>query len=426
LQINEHPLLNFLDVAEAILMTNQGNFRRSYELLATARQTAQANGSDYELNLARLEIGFTKIREEKPAETLAELEPTVEYFENEGQRVEAAKSHLCLAVAYFENGDWKSSETQLTQAFTRLPNDDSRNPLITTALRMKKHITLLAAEYGPKSAVGDFVHQLHRFEHRLPTLRKHLRQRASIVPFAMPKMVIRTMGRLQVRLNDHIVSSSDWQTQTARDLFFLLLAHPEGFAKEEIGMIFWPDASETEVKFRFKNTIYRVRHALGKEAVILQDDYYRFNHALDYEYDVEQLTLAMTQGTDALDDKQKIDFYQVVLKLYKGVYLPGIDETWVLPERERLAHMYENALLYLADLNLKNGQLSTALDHCQRVLMEDSCLEAAHRLAMRIHAQMGNRAALARQYERCRQSLEDEIGAQPSPQTQALYESLIK
>jgi hypothetical protein len=38
---------------------------------------------------------------------------------------------------------------------------------------------------------------------------------------------------------------------------------------------------------------------------------------------------------------------------------------------------------------------------------------------------MGNRAAIARQYERCRQALLAEINAQPSQQTRQLLDTLM-
>jgi DNA-binding SARP family transcriptional activator len=44
---------------------------------------------------------------------------------------------------------------------------------------------------------------------------------------------------------------------------------------------------------------------------------------------------------------------------------------------------------------------------------------------MRVFAALGNRAAITRQYERCRTALQKEIDAYPSPQTVSLYETLI-
>jgi DNA-binding SARP family transcriptional activator len=81
----------------------------------------------------------------------------------------------------------------------------------------------------------------------------------------------------------------------------------------------------------------------------------------------------------------------------------------------RLAHLYMDRKAY-----------KTSLRYCFQALSEDACLEDAHRLAMRIHAATGNRAAIVRQYERCRVALIEEINAPPSKQTRELYETLIQ
>jgi DNA-binding SARP family transcriptional activator len=48
-----------------------------------------------------------------------------------------------------------------------------------------------------------------------------------------------------------------------------------------------------------------------------------------------------------------------------------------------------------------------------------------HRLAMRVYAAQGNRAAVARQYALCQQALREEIDVPPSPQTERLYSLLM-
>jgi DNA-binding SARP family transcriptional activator len=54
----------------------------------------------------------------------------------------------------------------------------------------------------------------------------------------------------------------------------------------------------------------------------------------------------------------------------------------------------------------------------------DSCLEDAHRFAMRIYDRFGDQAAVIRQYRTCRDNLHAEVGVEPSPETKALYQRL--
>jgi DNA-binding SARP family transcriptional activator len=103
-----------------------------------------------------------------------------------------------------------------------------------------------------------------------------------------------------------------------------------------------------------------------------------------------------------------------------------VEGAWVWGERERLAQTCVAATLRLAEFHLGNQEYRTVLDYCQRLLVEDPYLEEAHRLAMRAHAGMGNRMAVARQFERCRQVLLHEINAPPSVQTTELYQTLMR
>jgi DNA-binding SARP family transcriptional activator len=48
-------------------------------------------------------------------------------------------------------------------------------------------------------------------------------------------------------------------------------------------------------------------------------------------------------------------------------------------------------------------------------------MESAHRLAMQAYAALGNRAGIANQYELCKQSVWEELGLEPSPETIKLY-----
>ena len=190
--------------------------------------------------------------------------------------------------------------------------------------------------------------------------------------------------------------------------------------------MFWPDITPEDLKYRFKNTIYRLRRAIGKETILFDDELYRFNKSLDYEYDVEAFLREINFAKFAKSKTKKIEHYQNAFQYYKGIYLPDHDDTWVIAERERLSSLHTNVLLDLAESYYEGGTFEMALKYSQQALDKDPCLESAHRIAMRIHAAMGNRANIERQYQNCIQSLWEEIGAPPSEQTQQLHEQLMK
>jgi LuxR family transcriptional regulator, maltose regulon positive regulatory protein len=424
-RIGERFLLVYLALAEGTLERLKGNQAQAEQRLELARQRADNSGSHYENCLCDLDEGALRIAAKAPQAALQPLLNAYECFTSAGHQLEAARTCLYLAIAYHQQGLNEPASDYMSQALSLVVEPEKQQPLIVTGFWEKEHLAAFKDDRQVAELVAPFIRQVKQFEQRLPALRRRLRQRASVVPFAPPKMIIRALGKTQVRLNDKVITSADWQTQAARDLFFILLSHPEGMTKEAVGNIFWPDISPEELKLRFKNTIYRVRHAVGKQSIVLQDDYYRFNRGLDYEYDVEAFQQAIKQALRVSVTKEKLAHYRTAIRLYKGSYLPDIEETWNIADRERLFQIYIEALLKVAELNFEGGQHQAALEFLHRALVADPCLEAAHRLAMRIHAAMGNRAAVARQYERCRQALLAEINALPSHQTQQLHDSLM-
>jgi two-component SAPR family response regulator len=238
-------------------------------------------------------------------------------------------------------------------------------------------------------------------------------------------MIIQSFGKTRVRINNRYLSTKEWQTQSARDLFFLFLSHPEGLTKEQVGLYFWPDASPDDLRLRFKNALYRVRHAVGKQTINLQDEYYHFNWSMDYEYDAESFKTEYDLALQAKEPQEKIKLLRSAVERYKGPYLTEIDQSWIVAEREKYIQMNIDALMRLTRLYIEKRNFKTALKYCNQALTEDPCFEEAHRLAMRIHAAMGNRVGVVRQYERCIASMMEEIGAPPSRQTEELFRSLV-
>jgi len=257
-------------------------------------------------------------------------------------------------------------------------------------------------------------------------LRRRLRRQATAVPFGSPKLHIQALGRAQVTVDGSPVANADWQGQAARDLFFYLLTHPQGITKEAVGSIIWPDSSPAQLKLQFKNAIYRLRQALGQEVVLFDEDRYQFNRGVDYEYDVEIFLGKLAQAQAATDLDEQIAAFQSAIHIYKGPYLPEVEGEWAWWEQERLRQTHLEATVKLAELYLKAGTLTTVLEYCQRALTEDSCMEEAHRLAMRAHAAMGNQAAVVRQFRQCQKALLEEVDVPPSSQTVTLYEILVR
>jgi ATP/maltotriose-dependent transcriptional regulator MalT/two-component SAPR family response regulator len=425
-RIDDRFLLLYVGLAKAGLARLRGELVQAGKLLGRTAELTQHNNSDLEQGLYQLEAGRLALAKGDIVESIAHLEGAAHRFDNGGQRLEGARVHLYLALAYQDTKNEKVSVNHLTRAFEFAGELESRHPMLVTGREVKELLQATRSDPMLGHQVSRLLGQISQFEEDIPLLRRRLRRQASAIPFGSPKLSIQAFGGIQVSVDGKPVGNSDWQGQAARDLFFYLLTYPDGLTKEIVGTIIWPESSSSQLKLKFKNAIYRLRQALGTEAVLFDEDRYQFNRTLDYEYDVETFTQKLAQAQAATDPDEQVTAYQAAVGTYKGPYLPETEGEWAWWERERLRQAHMDAVVRLAELHLEAGRHGTALEYCQLALAEDPCLEEAHRLAMSAHAAMGNRADVVRQYKRCQQILEEEVNVPPSPQTEALYQTLIR
>lgn len=429
-RIREGYLMFYLSLVEARLKQSLGDLPHAKEQLEVAQQMAEERGSEFEMNIVRVEWGRCNLVQGRNEDALNDFKVALQFFVKEGYQKEAlrARLYVLLGLHYLGGIGEASAETMLLRPLLSEP--EKTKLLINAGREIKdalKHLQETSPEPDIRSFVSILLAQIDQYVQGIPGVRRIIRRHAAVIPFAPPKMIIRALGKIQVKVSDHTITGSDWQVQTARDLFFLLLMHPEGQTKEQIGELLWPDSTPAELKLRFKNTIYRLRHAAGKEAILFEgDNLYLFNRQMDYEYDVDTFMKEISLAEKAAGQPSEVQHYHNALKVYKGPFLPDLDFEWAVVERGRLAHLYMDVLVKIATLYLDAHDYEASLTYCHRILNEDSCQEDAHRIAMRVHAAMGNRALVVRQYEQCRHALLTEVDASPSYQTQTLYETLIQ
>ncbi len=425
-QLADGFLLFYLELSEGILNRLAEDFPKTKHAFESARGKALESESPYELHLLKMELAMMNLTQGLYQEAFEAAKDAYVYFEAEGHQNELLKSAFISALCCAGGGEKDQALDYLDKVLPTILEDDYATPLIVQARPFKKLLSSVRGKNELKRRFSRILDRVEAYEEKLPVLRRRIRRQATVVPFAPPRMVIQSFGKAQVHLNNQLVTNRDWQTQTSRDMFFLFLSYPEGLTKEQVGLYFWPDATPDELKLRFKNTLYRLRRAVGKQAILLQDDYYQFNWSLDYEYDVEVFTGSVQTAMKEKDPRTRLHHLKKAIQQYKGEYLSEVDEIWAMADRQRYYQMYLDALMRLANLYMERKAYKTALRYCYQALSEDACLEDAHRLAMRIHAATGNRAAIVRQYERCRVALIEEINAPPSSQTRELYETLIQ
>jgi len=118
------------------------------------------------------------------------------------------------------------------------------------------------------------------------------------------------------------------------------------------------------------------------------------------------------------------ELYQDPLLDGVGVRDPAFHE-WLTVERARLHEFAINAVdRWLAGL-LRDGDPERAVAVAQWLLTLDPLRESAYRTLMRLYAAQDQRGLAARQYERCREVLAQQLDIEPPPATRRLYDEIV-
>ncbi len=113
-------------------------------------------------------------------------------------------------------------------------------------------------------------------------------------------------------------------------------------------------------------------------------------------------------------------------ELARRVFLPGEDGPWVEDQRRDLRDILVRGLECLRDAALANEEFGDAVRYAAEITELEPFRESSYRALMEAHAAAGDPAEALRVYERCRRFLADELGAYPSPESEAAYRELLR
>ena len=107
-------------------------------------------------------------------------------------------------------------------------------------------------------------------------------------------------------------------------------------------------------------------------------------------------------------------------------FLAGDDGEWVEQRRSMLHDVRVRALSCRAEVALAVGEPALAVGDAELVIELDPYREATYVLLMRAHVAAGSRAQALQTYERLRSLMADELGASPSPASEAVYLEILR
>ena len=424
-QINERFLIFYINLANA----NQSRRARDYEnahiYLQIGERLIRDGGSDYERGLFKLMEGRIYLNQENFLDAINSIQEAIQIFNHGGQKLDIIRAYLILAQSQYFYGKRSDALVSLEQAYQRASELESQHFLVINGRDAKNVIDIAKDDPQLGNISSAILEKIAKLEKELPYLRRQLRPHTPSVIFTPPKLRIQALGKTIVYLEGVPPKNEDLIFQRRpRELFYYLLAFPDGLTKAQIGSTLWQSSTPHQLKLQFRNALYKLRYVLGQDIITFDGSRYLFNRNLDYDYDAEEFETKISQGQLNEIKHEKQTLFQEAIKIYQGVYFPEGQGAWVVLIRQNLSRLFSDAILTLAQYCLEDKEYNTALVYCRRLFIEDRSNEEGYRIAMKAYAALNDIRGVIQQYQDCCKALMDEFNSKPSTQTISLYNLL--
>ncbi|NDJ77362.1 MAG: hypothetical protein GYB65_14000 [Chloroflexi bacterium] len=234
------------------------------------------------------------------------------------------------------------------------------------------------------------------------------------------RLEVFALGPGYVLLNGEPIDT--WEGHLPRLLFFFALDRPV-VTRSEICQAFWPDLDNDQAVNVFHVTKRRLHKALDFDVLVHEGGYYCVNPEVAIQYDIMDFVGSLVQGrTPEVENKAEI--WESAIDLYRGPFLQGHNDAWILQRRADYQQGYLEALSEMARIRLDEGRQEHALGLLLRAVNENDRYEPIHRQIMQLYANLGRRSEAAAHFQKLVERLKGD-GEEPELETQQLYDSIM-
>lgn len=442
-QIGDHFLINDTLCDLAMIYLSMGDTATAMQLISEVEiQTISGEPAGYKRATRDLIYGTIYLYQHQYDQAWPYLSRSETILNQTGLKQEHLQALLRLASYYLAQEDRANVVRCMKTARTIVAISEGYEQLARLELRKLPDLQN-ALRTLPELAQERASFHLETVDQSVPTQKPGLPlpEKQPLLPSApspsspevtvrLHKLTIQALGEPTIFLNQEPVTR--WRMARAMELCFYLLDCGHPMRKESIITALWPEVDEQTTR-TFYSTIYYLRQALGGESVIVaKGGTYALKldslYGDDVWYDVaafEEYQAKAKQELEKGNDSEAKALYLAMVELYRGDYVQPFYGDWCTNRRDELRSAYLDARHQLAQIAWRAEQFDESIIHWQQMLAIDNWLEEAHYGLMRCYARQGKRGLALRQYQRCKEILEQEFGAVPRAAIQNLYQRLM-
>ena len=251
----------------------------------------------------------------------------------------------------------------------------------------------------------------------------------------MSDLRVSLFGRFCVELDDQVLEGLE--ARKVQELFSYLLIHRDRpHPRETLAGILWDAQSTAQSKKYLRQALWQLHNAFQgldnvsvEPILIVEAEWIQINPKAKFQLDADELETAFksTQGLRGRElAASQIDALESAIQLYQDDLLLGWYQDWCIFERERLQNMYIALLDKMVGYFEAHGYYEDGIIYGARILGFDRARERTHRSLMRLYYLADDRTGALRQYNRCTQALDEELGVKPAKRTEELYELVVE
>ena len=212
-------------------------------------------------------------------------------------------------------------------------------------------------------------------------------------------------------------------------------------SRDTLASLFYPEHDASGARNNLRRDLFELKSSTGEAVLFVEREQVGLNSAAALWVDVNaflaQVERARQHGHTQTGGEQIpvcADCFQGLTEavaLYSADFMAGFNlpasrefEEWQFFQAQTLRKALAEALQLLAQWHRERNESESAIQYARRWLALDPLHEAAHRLLMSLYAQSGQQAAALRQFQECVRRLHDELGVEPDPETNTLYEAI--
>jgi DNA-binding SARP family transcriptional activator/TolB-like protein len=196
--------------------------------------------------------------------------------------------------------------------------------------------------------------------------------------------------------------------------------------RDLLARLLWDDRTDAQARANLRKGLSRLRRALperARDCLLLEADRVGLRPER-VEIDVLLFERLVAEGTPASLERS--------IEVHRGEFLEDLAhcseafEEWMMAERRRLAEMLRHVLQRLFDHHVVAGGIDQAIQLALRLIALDPLQESVHRTLIRLYLYQDRTGAALDQYQRCRDLLARDLGAEPSPETEGLKAAILR